>query len=95
MEVTLLSAISTICTSAQQVALDSHRVSRDMSSLHDMICDLKVGSDYSLVALSLEHEFDSGSLSDRLVKWKFTPTDDAHYVLYSESRRHLLRGIIR
>lgn len=76
--------ISTICASAQQVALDAHRASCNMSPLHDMIADLVVGCDYTLVALSPKCIISDNDLESKDVKWKYT-TYEAHYIICKPS----------
>lgn len=50
-------AISSICISAQQVALDSHRVSKGMLPGHDMISDLMKGSSMTMLVVNAEFKF--------------------------------------
>lgn len=63
-------AISAICASAQQVALDSHRIQKDSLPSHDMIEDLIVGSKFTLVvtsrALDIRQYMDSPN-----IKWRY------------------------
>ena len=64
-------AISIICASAQQVALDAHRVSKDSLPSQDMISDLIVGSDYTTVVLSRREMTCLLDLDSDHVRWKY------------------------
>jgi hypothetical protein len=64
-------AISVICASAQQVALDAHRVAKDSLPSHDMINDLIVGSEHTMIVLSKVTDIRQ-YLTDPAVKWKHT-----------------------
>ncbi|TQS37049.1 hypothetical protein Golomagni_02489 [Golovinomyces magnicellulatus] len=63
--------ISNICACAQQVALDAHRVSKDSLPLHDMISDLIVGSEYTLVVLEHSSTDISRWKENMDVKWNY------------------------
>jgi len=72
-------AISTICASAQQVALDAHRIQKDSLPSHDMIEDLIVGSQYTMVVLSRGLDIRQ-YLNSSAIKWKYT-SDNLQYII--------------
>lgn len=83
-------AISAICASAQQVALDSHRVSKDTLPSHDMITDLLKGSDKTMVAVEIEGKFLHSANSRGPLYWKASQ-GHIYYLLCSPAWRELRR----
>jgi hypothetical protein len=71
--------MSTICARAQQVALDSHRVQLSSMPSHDLIRDMIVGSDHTLVVLrntpNASWRYNVGD-----IKWRYN-SDGHDYVL--------------
>lgn len=64
--------ISNICACAQQVALDAHRVSKNSLPLHDMISDLVIGLEYTLVVLECMSTDTSAWKHNPDVKWNYS-----------------------
>lgn len=72
-------AISTICASAQQVALDSHRMQVGSMPSHDLIRDLIVGSLYTLVMIKYDISAPLYIPKDGL-QWRYLK-DGTEYIL--------------
>lgn len=79
-------AVSAICQVAQQAALDSHRVSQEVSSTLDLVNNLITGGDESLVVFS-------GRIN-RECSWKYVRGNHTFAIINNESIKDLAIKVI-
>lgn len=79
-------AVSAICQVAQQAALDSHRVSQEVSSSLDLVNNLIVGGDESLVVFE-------GNVSLEC-SWKYVQDEKTYVIALNDSIKALATRVV-